>query len=114
MIQEKRNISGTTDAIYKCDTSYERQYFSLSHAVIEMKIESWFLKTKFKYQFFHFYFLTQDFSFNIIVPPIKLYRHVYNIHMEGTMSRILYLGPRVYFMSKRGDFGEYFKLIFYI
>ena len=40
--------------------------------------------------FFHFYFLIQEFSFNIAPIDLKFYKHVENIHYEGTLSQIFY------------------------
>ena len=49
-------------------------------------------------QVFHFYFLAEDFSHNIVYFMMKLFRHVKNITLEGTVSQISYLGPSSYFI----------------
>ena len=59
-------------------------------------------------RFFHFYFLTKDFSLNITFPRLKLYRYFLNIVTEGTISQILLLGLSFCFMSKNGIFYFYF------
>ena len=43
--------------------------------------------------FFHFYFSTKDISLNIQVNIMKFETDVKNIHKEGTVSQIFYLGP---------------------
>ena len=61
-----------------------------------MKID---LKKKvIKNLFFHFDFLNSDISLVIEITIIKLYTDVKNIHMEGTVSRIFYLGLSFYFI----------------
>ena len=45
-----------------------------------------------KIDFFHFYFLNMDISFNIEVTDIQFLTKVENIHMEETVSQIFYLG----------------------
>ena len=50
----------------------------------------------------HFYFFIQDFSLNITWILLILYRHVHNIHMEGTVSQIFYLGLSFIFILKNG------------
>ena len=41
---------------------------------------------------FSLYFLIQDFSLNMALILMKLYKHVANIHLGGTVSQIFYLG----------------------
>ena len=52
--------------------------------------------------FFHFYFLIQDSSLNIALIFLKLYKHVDNINLKGTLSQISDIGPSFIFMSKKG------------
>ena len=52
--------------------------------------------------FSHFYFLNKDISLNIQAKIMKFQTHVKNIHMEGTVSQIFYIGPSFYFVSKNG------------
>ena len=58
---------------------------------------------KIKNNFFHFYFLIQDYSFTIRNPWVKFYTLVNNINMEGTMSQIFDIGHRFIFMSNNGN-----------
>ena len=51
---------------------------------------------------FHFYFFIQDFSLNMPLINLKLYKPADNIQEEGTVSQIFYLGPCYSFMSKNG------------
>ena len=46
--------------------------------------------------------MKQDFVFTIMSSDLKLSELVDNIHLEGTVSQIFYLGPTFYFMSKNG------------
>ena len=39
---------------------------------------------------------------------LKLSELVDNIHLEGTMSQIFYLGPTFYFMSKKRETFHHF------
>ena len=34
---------------------------------------------------------------------LKFYKHVHNIHLEGTVSQMFYLGPSFDFMTKNGS-----------
>ena len=45
---------------------------------------------------FHFYFLNMDISANIIVTEIKFSTEINNIHTQGTVSQIFYLGLSFY------------------
>ena len=49
-------------------------------------------KQKIKDLFFHFYFLNMDILLNNELPVMKFCTDVKNIHMEGTLSQIFYLG----------------------
>ena len=49
-----------------------------------------------------FNFLIQDFSFTKAYISLKFYKHVHNIHLEGTVYQIFYLGPSFDFMLKNG------------
>ena len=41
---------------------------------------------------------------------LKFYKHVHNIHLEGTMSQIFYLGLTFDFMLKKtGRFSRFFQ-----
>ena len=50
--------------------------------------------------FFHFYFLIKDFSFTVAYISLKFSKHVHNIHLEGILSQISYLGLSYDFMLK--------------
>ena len=47
---------------------------------------------------FHFYFSAKDISLNIQVKIMKFETDVENIHKEGTVSQIFYLGPSFHFI----------------
>ena len=49
-------------------------------------------KQKIKDLFFHFYFFNMDILLNDELLVMKFYIDVKNIHMEGTVSQIFYLG----------------------
>ena len=49
-------------------------------------------------QFLHFYFLNIDISLIVEIAVIKSNTDVKNIHMEGTLSQIFYLGLSFYFI----------------
>ena len=59
--------------------------------------------------FFNFYFLIQDFSLNVTLIFSKLDMHIHNIHLEGTVSQIFYIGPCFIFMTKNGKNFNYFS-----
>ena len=47
-------------------------------------------------------FLIQDFSLNIAFIILKVYQHVYNIHLKETVSQNFKIVPSFLFMSKNG------------
>ena len=51
---------------------------------------------------FHFYFFNKGISLNIKVKILKLSTDVMNIHMEGSVSQIFYLGLSFCFIKKNG------------
>ena len=53
--------------------------------------------------------MIQDFSLNITLIILKLYRHIHNIHLEGTMSQNVDMGPSFIFMTKNGKNFNYFS-----
>ena len=55
-----------------------------------------------KIVFFHFYFLNQDFFLTIISITLLFGDLVDNVHLEGTMSKKIDLGPSFHFMAKNG------------
>ena len=59
-------------------------------------------KKQTKNLFFHFYFLNKDISLNIRVRELRFGTYLNNIHMEGTVSPIFYLGLSFYFIPKNG------------
>ena len=61
----------------------------------------------------HFYFLTKDFSLNIMFPIPKLYRYSLDIVMKGTVSQTFYLGLSFCFMSKNGKLFVIFRNLFF-
>ena len=52
--------------------------------------------------FCHFYFLNKDISLNIHVNIFKFSTYVKNIHIEGYVSQIFYLGLSFCFIKKNG------------
>ena len=51
-----------------------------------------------------------EISANIIVTEIKFSTEINNIHMQGTMSQIFYLGLSFFFyIKKRVTFSDFFK-----
>ena len=64
--------------------------------------------------FVHFYFSAKDISLNIQVKIMKFETDVENIHNEGTLSQIFYLGPSFYFIRKNGKLLVYFSNIFFL
>ena len=63
--------------------------------------------------FFHFDFLIQDLSLNIGLTILKLDQAVYNIHLEGTVSQNVGIGPSFFIMSKNGKIFIIFSLLFF-
>ena len=59
-------------------------------------------KQKIKDLFVHFYFLNMDILLNNDLPEMKFCTDVENIHMEGTMSQIFYLGLSFNLILKNG------------
>ena len=56
--------------------------------------------------------MIQDFSLNVAFIILNVYRHVYNIHLEGTMSHNFEIGLSFIFVKKREDFYYFFIIIF--
>ena len=56
---------------------------------------------------FHFYFLNKDISLSNRVKRLIYGIDFENIHMEGTVFQIFYLGFRFYFISKKGNFWSF-------
>ena len=75
-------------------------FLSVDRSVIVIKFELRILK--FKTDFFHFYFLNMDISFNIQVTEMNFLTEVNSIHMEGTMSHIFDKGLSFVFIVKNG------------
>ena len=57
---------------------------------------------KFKTDFFTFNFLIQDFSLDIGSTLSQFYMFIYNIHLEGTVSQNVDIGPSFIFIPKNG------------
>ena len=83
-------------------TSNERDFFSLSPDIFNSENKH---KCKSEYTemyFFYFYFSVVHISSNNVLDSLKLCMHVGNIHVEGTVSQIIFLNPTFYFMPKNG------------
>ena len=61
--------------------------------------------------FLYFYFFIQDCWPNIALNSLKLYKHIDNIHSEGTLSQNCNIGPSLVFMSENGKIFYYFYII---
>ena len=61
-----------------------------------------------KMRFFYFYFWVVHISTDDILYGLKLFTHVSNIRVEGTVSQISILGLSFYFMPKKGNFLHIF------
>ena len=61
---------------------------------------------------FSLLFFNTDISLDTEVTDFKIVTQVKNIHMEGSMSQISYLGLSSYFMSKTGNFWSFFQTSF--
>ena len=57
-----------------------------------------------KKHFFHFNFLNKDFSRNIEVNVLKSSTYVKNILMEGSVSKIFYIGLSFCLSQRKGNF----------
>ena len=55
-----------------------------------------------------------DFSLNMAFIILKVYQHVYNIHLEGTVSHNFEIGLSFFFMSKNGKILVIFSWLFFI
>ena len=61
------------------------------------------------------FFDLKDFSLNMLLINLKLYRLVEYIYLEGMVSQILYLGlSSIFMLKKREVLGIFSHLIFYI
>ena len=67
---------------------------------------------KLKIDFCKFYFLNTDFSLGILKTYKKLKEVLHNIHLEGSLSQILYLGLCYIFMTLNVNNNE--KIVFQI
>ena len=54
-------------------------------------------------------FLIQDFSLNVTLIFSKIYMHINNIHLEGTVSQIFDIGHSFIFMTKNGKNFNHFS-----
>ena len=79
--------------------SNERESISLFN---DMNYQKYPRKMVNKKHYFHFYFLNKDISLNIQVKILKFSPDVKNIHMEGSLSQIFYLGFSSCFTPKNG------------
>ena len=61
---------------------------------------------------FHYYFLTQDFSLNIIWILLIFHKHVDNMHSKEIMSQNLDIGLSFIFISKNGKIFVIFYSFF--
>ena len=61
-------------------------------------------KQKIKDLLFYFYFLNMDILLNNELLVMKFCTDVKNIHMEGTVSQIVYLGLSLILFEKTGNF----------
>ena len=83
-------------------TSNERDFFSLSPDIFNPENKH---KCKSEYTemyFFYFYFSVVHISSNNVLDSLKCCMHVRNIHVEGTVSQLIFLNPTFYFMPKNG------------
>ena len=90
--------SETVSVIITYNIPNKREYFSLSFDSSFIVIKFDLIFFKFKTDFFHFYFLNIDISFNIQVTEMKFCTGVNNIHIEGTVSQIFDIGLSFYFI----------------
>ena len=78
--------------------SNERGYFSLSIDVSNFEKKyggrKWYLKRSFLLLLFLIVYI----STNIVLDGLKFWLHVPNMHVEGTVSQIFYLGLSFHFM----------------
>ena len=58
--------------------------------------------------------LIQDFLLNMAFIILKLYQHVYNIHLEGTVSQNYKIGLGFIFIAKNGEDFYYFFIIIFL
>ena len=79
-------------------TSNERVYFSLSIDASNFENKyggrKWYLKRS----FILLLYLIVPISTNIVLDGLKFWLHVPNMHAEGTVSQIFYLGLSFHFM----------------
>ena len=57
------------------------------------------VNSKFENLLFFKYFLNKYISFNISWMLVKFGIHVYECHLEGSVSQIFYLGPSFFFIQ---------------
>ena len=57
--------------------------------------------SKLENSLFFLYFFNKDISVNIMTMFLTFSIHIYGSHIEGTVSRICYIGPSLYFMQSR-------------
>ena len=69
----------------------------------------WYLKR----YFFLLLFMIVHISTNFVLDGLKLWMHVPNIHVEGTLSQIFVLDLSFCFMSKKGNFMIIYLNIFF-
>ena len=102
MIYTFDHNSETVLVIITYNIPNKRGYFSVSFDSSFIVIKFDLIFKKIKTDFFHFYFLNMDISFNIQVTEMKLCTGVKNIHMEGTVSQIFDIGLSFDFILKNG------------
>ena len=79
------------------ERSYLILFCSINRDMFRFNFKNIYNKKQFH---FYFYFLNQGFQFTIMFPILYFCILVDNLHLEGIVSQVFSLGPRLYFMSK--------------
>ena len=85
-----------------CQCLQEMAFFSAYVGASCMLLKINLKKIYIQNLFVHFYFLNSDISLNNKLPVIKVYTGIKNIHIEGTVSQIFYLGLTFDLILKNG------------
>ena len=104
----------TKARIYMHYTSNERYYFYFSIHVFYFENKCENRKRYLKTLFFHFYFSIVHISTNYAFDGLRIFMHVTNIHVEGTVSQIFVLGLVLILCQKTGNFLYIFVNIFFL
>ena len=80
----------------------KEDFFLLFNDICGILIDRETRKLLIQNRFFHFYFSNMDSSVTIYITELKFSVWILKVLLKGNVSRILFLGPSLHFMTKNG------------